>query len=213
MDSIDFDTFNSPAGGVELTDTFDTWRKKTNGIIEKIDDISNGDINLVDGSISDTKILDGAVTNTKIANEAVTNTKIANSSIGFNKLLDNAVGGDKIFDGGITASKLNGAQTGSAPIYGIRAHAAINGGSSSFFYTNNGFASVTTNSAGKYTLTLSETPTSRPTICVTAVNASLNTSAAVYNIVNDFKTFSIRTGFEDGESTTHNADFYVMVIY
>jgi len=36
MDSINFDTFDSPAGGVELSDTLSSWRKKTNGIIAKI---------------------------------------------------------------------------------------------------------------------------------------------------------------------------------
>ena len=36
MDSINFDTFDSPAGGVELSDTLSSWRKKTNGIVTKI---------------------------------------------------------------------------------------------------------------------------------------------------------------------------------
>lgn len=39
MDSTNFDQFNSPAGGVELSDTLSDWRKKTNGIIEKIDSL------------------------------------------------------------------------------------------------------------------------------------------------------------------------------
>lgn len=39
MDSTNFEDFNSPAGGVELSDTLSSWRKKTNGIIEKIDSL------------------------------------------------------------------------------------------------------------------------------------------------------------------------------
>ena len=39
MDSTNFDNFNSPAGGVELSDNLNDWRKKTNGIIEKIDSL------------------------------------------------------------------------------------------------------------------------------------------------------------------------------
>ena len=39
MDSTNFEDFNSPAGGVELSDTLSDWRKKTNGIIEKIDSL------------------------------------------------------------------------------------------------------------------------------------------------------------------------------
>ena len=49
MDSTNFEDFNSPAGGVELSDTLSSWRKKTNGIIEKIDSletkVNTSDIN------------------------------------------------------------------------------------------------------------------------------------------------------------------------
>tara|TARA_B110000444_G_scaffold22008_1_gene18259 strand:- start:1040 stop:2014 length:975 start_codon:yes stop_codon:yes gene_type:complete len=41
MDSTNFEDFNSPAGGVELSDTLSDWRLKTNGIIEKIDAIDS----------------------------------------------------------------------------------------------------------------------------------------------------------------------------
>ena len=211
MDSINFENFNSPADGVELTDTFDTWRKKTNGIIQKVDDISNGDINFVDGSITNTKILDGAVTDTKILDGAVTNTKIANLSIGFNKLLDNAVGGSKIFDGGITASKLDGAQTGSAPIYGIRAYAYVNGSNGEF--AGRGFSSISRLSVGKYSLTLSQTPTNLPIICATADSTNYNVSAAIYDRSSNYQSFKVRTGYEDGEAYTFDAFFSVIVIY
>jgi len=49
MDSTNFDTFDSPAGGVELSDNLNDWRKKTNGIIQKITslqaEVDSGDIN------------------------------------------------------------------------------------------------------------------------------------------------------------------------
>jgi len=41
MDSTNFDIFDSPAGGVELSDNLNDWRKKTNGIIEKITSLEN----------------------------------------------------------------------------------------------------------------------------------------------------------------------------
>jgi len=41
MDSINFDTFDSPAGGVELSDTLSSWRKKTNGIITKVSSLDS----------------------------------------------------------------------------------------------------------------------------------------------------------------------------
>lgn len=114
----------------------------------------------------------------------------------------------------VTAAKLDGGQSGTAPIYGIRAYAYVFGGNTPSLLTNKGFSSVTRSANGKYTLTLTDTPTTPyPSIVVTALNASANVSAAVYAISTDGKTFSVRTGFEDGEATTTNSDFNVMVIY
>ena len=122
-----------------------------------------------------------------------------------------------VSNGGISASKLDGGQTGPAPVYGVRAYAYISSTNSTnpAFTVNNGFNSVTKdgNSNGKYVLTLSHTPTTRPIICVTASSGSYNVSAAIYDMSADYKTFSVRTGFEDGEATTINASFGVMVIY
>jgi galactitol-specific phosphotransferase system IIB component len=45
MDYTDFDNFNSPNDGVELSDTLNDFRKKTNGIIKKIDDPNSVNLN------------------------------------------------------------------------------------------------------------------------------------------------------------------------
>jgi hypothetical protein len=113
----------------------------------------------------------------------------------------------------ITAAKLDGGQSGPAPVYGVRAYAYVLGGNSPSFASNSnkGFDSVTRSANGRYTLTLSQTPTATPAIVATAVSSGSNVSAAAYNISG--RTFSIRTGFEDGENTATNADFSVMVIY
>jgi hypothetical protein len=66
--------------------------------------------------ITTAKIATGAVTESKIADNAVTNAKMADDSV------DTA----EIVDAAITAPKLDGAQTGSAPVYGIRAWAKLN---------------------------------------------------------------------------------------
>ena len=81
MDSINFDTFDSPAGGVELSDTLSSWRKKTNGIITKISteataltDVQGKVNNIIDGDgdvllskieeVSDNKLLGNVSGNT-----------------------------------------------------------------------------------------------------------------------------------------------------
>ena len=46
MDTINFDTFDSPAGGVELSDTLSSWRKKTNGIITKVSSLDSASTTL-----------------------------------------------------------------------------------------------------------------------------------------------------------------------
>jgi len=54
---------------------------------------------LVDGSVTTPKLADGSVTTAKIADGSVTTVKVA--------------------DGSVTAPKLNGAQSGSAPVFGL----------------------------------------------------------------------------------------------
>jgi len=41
MDYTNFEDFNSPAGGVELSDTLSSWRKKTNGIVVEVDSLKS----------------------------------------------------------------------------------------------------------------------------------------------------------------------------
>ncbi len=74
MDSTNFEDFNSPAGGVELSDTLSDWRKKTNGIIEKIDSL-------------ETKVDTSDVTNNSIVLGKV-------QQVASNKLLGNVASGN-----------------------------------------------------------------------------------------------------------------------
>jgi hypothetical protein len=123
-----------------------------------------------------------------------------------------AVTASTVANGSVTAAKLDGGQVGGAPVYGVRAYTYVDGtnGTTS---VNNGFSAISRNSNGTYTLTLTETPVSKPVIVATAYSSAHNISAAVYGLTVDFKTFNIRTGFEDGEATKTDADFNVMVIY
>jgi len=78
-------------------------------------------------------ILSGLVTVTELANDAVETAKIKNANI--------------------TAAKLNGAQTGDAPIYGVRAWASFNGASGGTVNAAGNVASVARTATGRYTIT------------------------------------------------------------
>jgi hypothetical protein len=92
--------------------------------------------NIASGAIVESKLATDAVTTAKIkdstgASDGVTTAKLATGAVTEDKLADNAVTNAKldddavntaeITDAAVTAPKLNGAQTGSAPIYGVRA--------------------------------------------------------------------------------------------
>ncbi|MBO7964043.1 hypothetical protein, partial [Pseudomonas aeruginosa] len=76
-----------------------------------------------------------------------------------------AIAGSKLADAGITAAKLDGAQTGSAPIYGCRAWVNFNGtrnatdtaastnGQNVHIRASGNVASVLKNATGDYTIT------------------------------------------------------------
>jgi hypothetical protein len=81
-----------------------------------------------------TTIANNAITTLKIADNNVTNVKIASGlnagkittgTLSIDRISDGAISSVKIADATITAPKLNGAQTGTAPIYGARAFGSI----------------------------------------------------------------------------------------
>lgn len=83
MDTINFDTFDSPAGGVELSDTLSSWRKKTNGIITKVSSLDSASTTL------ETKVNAVIDSDNKVALSKIG----PNAGISDNKLLGNVSGG------------------------------------------------------------------------------------------------------------------------
>jgi hypothetical protein len=66
------------------------------------------------------------------------------------KIQTNAVTTDKIADANITAAKLDGAQSGSAPIYGARAWVNFNGTGTVAIRASGNVSSITDNGVGRY---------------------------------------------------------------
>jgi hypothetical protein len=95
---------------------------------------------LASGAVTTNAILDGSITDDKInATAGIALSKLAPEplptgiTVATANLDNNAVTSTKIANGGVSASKLDGAQTGTAPIFGIRAWANFNAQSNSDF--------------------------------------------------------------------------------
>jgi hypothetical protein len=97
---------------------------------------------LADGSVTTPKIADLNVTTVKLADLAVTTAKLDNSS----------VTSAKIVDGTIAAADLSGAQSGSAPIFGVRAWVNFNGTGTVAIRGSGNVSSITDNGTGDYTV-------------------------------------------------------------
>lgn len=112
-----FDSFSTT--GIITTDTFNTWRKKDNGIIQMLSgfvessgaesiaiDTALYKISLKDNGVNTQHITDGSITSQKIANLSVTEGKLGNLSVTVGKIADSAVTTAKIADANITTIKI-----------------------------------------------------------------------------------------------------------
>jgi hypothetical protein len=119
--------------------------------------------NIANLNITTAKLADTAVTTAKITDLNVTTGKIADLGVTTAKIADSNVTTAKIADANITAAKLNGGQTGSAPIYGVRAWVVFDmtrnaaGGTDSantarYIYANGNVSSVVKNNTGDFTV-------------------------------------------------------------
>jgi len=162
------------AGVVETTNTFATNDVITSTLLNNIidqtlftsDALSGGTLALTSGKmkvatsgITSNEMGTDAVTANAIASGVITNVKIsASAAIDLSKLATGAlptaitIASANIVDGNVTASKLSGAQTGSPPIYGVRAWGRFDGTGSSPIspvYGGN-IASITRTSTGTF---------------------------------------------------------------
>jgi hypothetical protein len=116
---------------------------------------AGGQMQIPNSGITTALIGNNQVTTSKIANLDITTAKIANSAVTTDKIANSNVTTAKILNANVTAEKLNGEQTGSAPIYGIRAWIGFNGTGSNpiFIDTDGNIASVSKVATGEYTIT------------------------------------------------------------
>jgi hypothetical protein len=141
------------------------------------------------GAVTANALASDAVTTVKILDANVTTAKIADSAVTTAKITDANVTTAKIADASITAPKLNGAQTGTAPIYGCRAWVNFNG-------------TTAANISGSYVragTTVTVTITSHGLLVGHQVYLDFTTGAAVDGVfvvtsVADVNTFTVTHG-------------------
>jgi hypothetical protein len=175
--------------------------------------------------ITTAKLADLAVTTAKIAENAITNGKIRQSAglsvvgrasnstgnvgdivastdgsplrrngsvLGFSQLTTSG-----ITDSAITAPKLSGNQTGSAPIYGVRAWVVFSGagaiGANQFIDGSGNVTNVIKNGTGEYTLTFTTPLPNADYVCVGSTGDTFGANSSVNFITSTTNTLYFKT--------------------
>jgi hypothetical protein len=121
--------------------------------------------------------------------------KLLSGLIDTAEISDGAVETAKIADANVTAAKLDGAQTGDAPIYGIRAWVNFRAANPVVVNASGNVASVTRVSGGQYTITLtSAMPDANYAVVATPQNVGyVDWTANLFNSALTTTGFSITT--------------------
>ena len=179
----------------------------------KIADSAVGTSQIADDAITNAKIDNGAVKTNQITNQSVTSAKIANDAVTSAKIADSAVGTSQIAAEAVTAGKLSGDQSGSAPIYGVRAWGIMTGGSSgSPSVTTAGNISSISRSGSTYTVNFSTNmPNSNYAVMLTIGSDSDHTCQVSSRGRSQFKFTTYDAG--DGNNETDATSVvHIMVV-
>jgi hypothetical protein len=211
---IDETTFTNDAivsGNLSLEQVGGKLKVKSSGI---------GSNELATGAVTTTKITNANVTTAKIADNAVTTAKISDLNITTAKIADNAVTTAKVFDAnittakiadaGVTAAKLSGAQTGSAPIYGIRAAGEYTLSVPRVITTGLNIASITRTGSGASQITFtSPMPNSNYVVVATLGRGTSGFSRTDTSVAHTLTTSGF-TMSEPTDASTRGVSFYVI---
>lgn len=152
-----------------------------------VSDIVNADIKS-DAAIALSKLATGALPSAiTVASANLVDGTIVNADINASA----AIAGSKLADGGITAAKLDGAQTGSAPVYGCRAWVNFDGTAGT---TVDGEFRCTIRASGNVTKVVRNS-TGNYTLHFTTAMPDSNYAAVMYN---NAATGTTATSFQNG---------------
>lgn len=124
---------------------------------------------IADDAVTTDKIVNGAVKTDQITNQSVTSAKIANDAVTNAKIANSAVDTSQIAAEAVTAGKLSGGQSGSAPIFGVRAWCTMTNGAGNPNVQGNGnISNITRDGSNVYTVFFdTNMPNSNYTVALT----------------------------------------------
>lgn len=179
-----------------------------------------GSNELATGAVTTTKILDLGVTTGKLADSAVTTAKIADSNVTTAKILDSNVTTAKILDANvttakiadaaITSTKLSGAQTGDAPVYGIRAAGEYTLSNPRVLTTGLNIASVTRTASSVSQITFTAPMPNSDYVVIAALGRGTSGFVRTDTAVAHTLTPSGFTMEEPADSSNRGVSFYVI---
>jgi len=191
MDYTNFDTFKSPAGGVELSDTLSSWRKKTNGIVMKVDSLDST-AGTLDGTVS---ALTTTVATSNVNNNSILLSKV--QLLGSNKLLGNVGSGDgnvAAVEIDVTASGLQDSDDTIPTSKAVKDHVVINQRYISGRININGSAaslhgiSVSRTEVGVYNIIVADShqlPSGESYSVVAQIGVDVDAYGPLSNVIND----------------------------
>jgi hypothetical protein len=216
---VDTDQINAEAVGTnQLANLAVTTGKIADGAV--------GTNQLANLSVSTGKIIDGAVIASKlsissidssgnIAIDAVGNSQISSGSVDTDELADESVNTNKIANGAVTASKLNGGQSGSAPVYGIRHFGVCPKAGGACAGSGSLSAGANTNGEQTITFTSNAPGNTNYTVIVTSTDVEGDHAVSVDQVsASSFRVHqSDIEGGGNSNSSEDEAGCMVMVIY
>ena len=139
----------------KMNNIIDQTTMTSDAIIGTTLEVASGKLKVRAGGITSNELASGSVTSASIVNGTIVDADInASAAIAGSKLAENSTNGSKIVDSSITAPKLDGAQTGSAPIFGVRAWGSFDGSTTPITPNGSGnVSSITRLAAASYRVT------------------------------------------------------------
>lgn len=189
---------------------------KMNNIIAQskmtTDAIFNGTLSLASdkllvaaSGITSNELADNSVVTAKISDLNVTTGKLADLGVTTAKIADLGVTTGKIANASITGGKLSGAQTGDAPVFGVRAWALYNGVTQTLVNSGN-ISGVTRNSVGNYTFSIDENMlTGNYAISISCSTEIAGTEIAIGYVISQ-STTNFRIAFYNPENILQLVD-------
>jgi hypothetical protein len=173
---------------------------------------------ILDDAVTQAKLADDSVGTAQIIDNSITNALVADSAIDTAELADGAVETIKINDAAVTAPKLSGAQTGTAPVYGVRAWVAFDANRNAagtadttnttrYLIASGNVTSVTKTATGKYTVLITTALPDANYSYFTAAQADSSNEPLVYRQNSGTKSttqFQIETQTRSGSLRDFN---------